>query len=41
MVRTHTLWMKYKTYKKWSKMSRNTIKYNDDKTIMRTHIIFE
>jgi len=39
-VRTHTLWMTVKQYKKWSKNKQENIIFND-KTITRTHIYFE
>ncbi len=35
-VRTHTLYMSYKKYKKWSKTGHQSI----DKYPTRTHIIF-
>jgi len=40
-VRTHTLWMTMKEYKKWSKNNKNKIVFNNDKTKTRTHIYFE
>ena len=40
-IRTHTLWMTLKEYKKWSKTKQENIVLNNDKTITRTHIYFE
>ena len=40
-VRTYTLWMTMKEYKKWSKTKQKKIVFNNDKTITRTHIYFE
>jgi hypothetical protein len=40
-VRTHTLWMTLKEYKKWSKTKQENIVFNNDKTITRTHIYFQ
>lgn len=39
-VRTHTYWMKYNEYKKWSNNKQINIQLNSDKTKSRTHIIF-
>ena len=39
-VRTHTYWMTYKEYKKWSKHNPPMIKLNNDNIVTRTHIIF-
>jgi hypothetical protein len=39
-VRTHTYWMTFKEYKKWSKHNHTEIKLNNDNTVTRTHIIF-
>lgn len=42
-VRTHTLWMTVKQYKKWSnnKSENITLKNYKTKTKTRTHIYFE
>ena len=39
-VRTHTYWMTFKEYKKWSTKRDNEYKLNNDNTLTRTHIIF-
>jgi hypothetical protein len=39
-IRTHTYWMTYKEYKKWSKTPKSTV-LNNDKIRTRIHIIFE
>jgi len=39
-VRTHTYWMTVREYKKWSKHKPTIIKFNNDNTVNRTHIIF-
>jgi hypothetical protein len=39
-VRTHTYWMTFREYKKWSKHKPTTIRINTDNTVTRTHIIF-
>lgn len=40
-IRTHTYWMTVKQYKKWSKNIQKNKVLNNDKTLTRTHIIFE
>jgi len=40
-LRTHTLWLTMKEYKKWSKNKYSNIVLNNDKTKTRTHIYFE
>ncbi len=40
-IRTHTYWMTIKEYKKWSKNVPKNKVLNDDKTLIRRHIIFE
>jgi hypothetical protein len=39
-VRTHTYWMTYNEYKKWSVKRDKQYKLNIDNTLTRTHIIF-
>ena len=40
-VRTHTLWMTVKQYKKWSNNKSENITLKKDNTKTRTHIYFE
>ena len=39
-IRTHTYWMTYKEYKKWSKTPKLFV-LNNDKIRTRIHIFFE
>ena len=39
-IRTHTYWMTYKEYKKWSAKRDKEYRLNTDNTVTRTHIIF-
>jgi hypothetical protein len=41
IVRTHTYWMSFSEYVKWSNNKEINISFNNDKTKIRTHIFFE